>query len=865
MRTSIKKSLLVLYLILLVASHFYRKQHDAIRPLTPGQQTLELAEWDHGKQSDKKVTFAYRDLRPENKPDAPVLLLLHGNPIASEALNPLIAELAPNYRLLVPDLPGFGSSSLEVADYSVETHADYLVDFLAACDVEQVHVLAYSMGGGPALHLTEKMPDRVASLIFVSSIGVVEFELLRDYTLNHAVHGVLLFLTKSFISLTPHFGAFDTAIMNVPMARNLYDTDQRKLRPLLENLEKPLLLIHGTRDWMAPSDVAREHRRIVPQSENAWLDDGHMAVIYHPETTAEPTAAFVDKVAAGTALTRADATPDRLAAARGPMLSKRIHGTGLIVMVLLLIIAMQTSEDLTSIGAGLLAAKGVIAFFPAVLGCFLGIILGDSGIYLLGRLFGKPALRHRPLRWFISEKKVARHAKRFNAKGGSIVFSSRFIIGTRVAVFLSAGILGMNFWRFLFWLTLAALIWTPMLVAAAYFVGNEFLHWFEQHGNMAMIGLAGFFFSLWLVINKVIPLFTWKGRRLAWSTFRRTVRWEYWPQWLFYPPVVAYIFLLACKHRSLSVITLANPGIFSGGLVRETKSEILTGLKDASESIATWQCIKAQSPITSKQRDLRDFMEREGLTFPIILKPDIGFRGAGVKAVKNEAEAKHYLENCPADVIAQEYISGSEYGIFYYRYPGQPTGRIFGITEKKMTSVVGDGTKTLEALILDDARAVEMARFFLEKFEDDLETVPTSGEEVKLTTLGTHCRGSIFLDANQLATPALVEKIDQISKTFDGFYFGRYDIRVPDQAALEKGEGIKILELNGLTAEATNVYDPRHPVSHAWKTLMRQWQIAFAIAAQNRSAGHRPMGSWKMAKLLVEFFANPVYEADSKA
>ena len=65
----------------------------------------------------------------------------------------------------------------------------------------------------------------------------------------------------------------------------------------------------------------------------------------------------------------------------------------LIIAIGILAVAMQSSEDLTCIAAGVLVSDGFIGFPWAVLGCFLGILLGDVGLYLIGRVFGATALR----------------------------------------------------------------------------------------------------------------------------------------------------------------------------------------------------------------------------------------------------------------------------------------------------------------------------------------------------------------------------------------------------------------------------------------------------------------------------------------
>lgn len=176
-------------------------------------------------------------------------------------------------------------------------------------------------------------------------------------------------------------------------------------------------------------------------------------------------------------------------------------------------------------------------------------------------------------------------------------------------------------------------------------------------------------------------------------------------------------------------------------------------------------------------------MLRQGLRFPVVLKPDAGQRGSGVAIIRSPEQFCDYLTRSSFPAILQEYVPGEEYGVFYYRYPGSAKGQIFSVTEKRMPVLVGDGRSTLKELILADERAVCMSGFYLRKHSDRTHDVPAAGERVQLVEIGTHSRGAIFLDGGETITPALEELVDQIAKTFDGFFFGRFDIRVPSREA----------------------------------------------------------------------------------
>jgi membrane protein DedA with SNARE-associated domain len=499
-----------------------------------------------------------------------------------------------------------------------------------------------------------------------------------------------------------------------------------------------------------------------------------------------------------------------------------------------LALATLISEDLACIAAGLLIAQGAFDPLPATIACFVGIFTGDLLLVLVGRMLGARALKTAPLRWWISPASLRRAEIWFARRGPSLVFASRFMPGMRLPTYIAVGVLRAPLARFVTWFALACAVWVPLLVGAAALFGRVTYELFERWANASVLAITAALL-VWCAARVGIALSTWRGRRLLLGRWRRLTRWEFWPMWAVYPPVIAYILWLGLRHR-FALPSAANPGIgHGGGLVGESKSEILRGLAGAGDAIATWALIQRGS-FDARSAAIREFMTRNGQSFPVVLKPDVGERGTGVVIVRNAKELEDALVHSPAPLIAQHYVPGVEYGVFYYRLPDAAHGEILAITDKRMVHVTGDGRRTLEELILADDRAVCMAPFFLGRFATRLDEVPAAGESVALSELGTHCRGALFLDGTHLLTPALHRAVEDASRAFDGFHFGRYDVRAASQEAFQRGE-FKVIELNGLTSEATSIYDPRHSVWFGWRMLCRQWQIAFEIAAANRSRG----------------------------
>ena len=338
------------------------------------------------------------------------------------------------------------------------------------------------------------------------------------------------------------------------------------------------------------------------------------------------------------------------------------------------------------------------------------------------------------------------------------------------------------------------------------------------------------------------------------SSWVRLSRWEFWPPWAAYAPVVCYGLVLAARHRSLTVFTAANPAIPAGGLIGESKIDILRGLGPAS--VARSLFLEGTLPAALKIERAEAFLSSLERQLPIVVKPDRGQRGSGVIVARTREALHTRLRQTSVDTIVQEYVPGLEFGVFYVRRPGDRRGRVLSITEKRLPSVTGDGRSTLEELILKDPDTIGMARFHLRQHAEHLHQVPANAEVVSLGDCGSHCRGARFYDGGALLTPALERAIEAIATRFDGFYFGRFDLRVPSRAALMCGEDVTVLELNGVTSEATHIYDPGVSLLEAYRALFEQWRLAFEIGAANAAQGARV---WSIAQLigLVAAHAGP--------
>ncbi len=497
------------------------------------------------------------------------------------------------------------------------------------------------------------------------------------------------------------------------------------------------------------------------------------------------------------------------------------------------------SEDLACISAGLLIHANDLYWLTGVVACLLGIFVSDLGLWFGGWLIGRRVLEWAWVRRRLPVDRIDRIEAWFDTHGWKAIVAARFLPGTRLPMYLAAGVLGRRAGAFALWTLVAAIAWTPLVVLSVAVLGRGIVGPLERFFGGGWLAFLGALLVVWMLVRLAMKAATPIGRARLWAGVSRIWRWEFWPTWLFCAPLAPWIAYLALRHRGLMTPTAANPGISPhGGVVGESKFEILSKLP------TEWIVPSALLPPGTRDEravQLARVIAERGWSFPLILKPDAGQRGAGVRKVGDLESAARYLAEHPQPLLAQVYHPGPfEAGVFYYRLPGAARGRIFSITDKQFPLLIGDGVSTVEALIWRHPRLRMQAGTFLARLNGQARRVLAAGENLPLAVAGNHCQGTLFRDGSHLITPQLEAAIDAIARRFEGFYFGRFDVRYADVDPFRAGREFAILELNGVTSESTNLYDPDWSLLRAYRVLFQQWALLFAIGAENRRRGHRP-------------------------
>lgn len=320
------------------------------------------------------------------------------------------------------------------------------------------------------------------------------------------------------------------------------------------------------------------------------------------------------------------------------------------------------------------------------------------------------------------------------------------------------------------------------------------------------------------------------------SWYVKLTSWEFYPMFIVNTPTIFFWLYFGIRSKSLFFFSSVNPVIETGGVLGESKINILQRLP--LETIPSTLFFSNNASLG----DILKAIDKEKISYPLIAKPNIGERGFLVEKIYNKNQLSQYLNKITVDFIVQEFIDfPTEISVLYSRMPDSKEGKITSLCIKKTLTVTGDGISTIEALMEKYPRA----RFQLPRFKKDFPElilqIPGKGTEIELEPIGNHCRGTTFLNGNDYINKELEQVFDKIALKMNGIYYGRFDMKCMNLESLQKGKSFKILEFNGVASEPAHIYDPSYSVLQAYKDIFQHWKIIYQISIIQKRKGIRPM------------------------
>jgi pimeloyl-ACP methyl ester carboxylesterase len=254
----------------------------------------------------------YREAGPKN---GPVVLLLHGFPTSSRMFRNLIPKLADRYRVIAPDYPGFGESSMPPRDqfpYTFDSLANVIDDLITKLGVTRYTMYVMDYGAPVGWRLALKHPERVQALIVQNGNAYEEglpdsfWKPIKNYwrekTPAHrdALRGLLKLEATKWQYTT---GVRDTSLLDPDTwTADQYGLDREgndeiqldlffdygsnlalypKIQKFFRDSQVPTLIVWGKGDPIFPPVGATPYKRDLPKAELHLIDTGHFALETH--------------------------------------------------------------------------------------------------------------------------------------------------------------------------------------------------------------------------------------------------------------------------------------------------------------------------------------------------------------------------------------------------------------------------------------------------------------------------------------------------------------------------------------------------------------------------------------------------------
>jgi len=231
----------------------------------------------------------------------PAVLLVHGFPLNRQMWQAQVAPIAQaGYRVIAPDLRGFGASDAPPGDYSMDVFADDLVALLDALDIQRAAVCGMSMGGYILLDLLERYPGQVSAAGFIATKSSADDEAGRARRSAMAAQAESLGanpIIKNFAELlfapetmhsNPELIAQVTAWMRATPPSALAGgllamRDRKDYTPLLPGFPQPSLVVVGSEDRAASHTAIELFNAGLPSCQSHVIAGaGHMVNMERP-------------------------------------------------------------------------------------------------------------------------------------------------------------------------------------------------------------------------------------------------------------------------------------------------------------------------------------------------------------------------------------------------------------------------------------------------------------------------------------------------------------------------------------------------------------------------------------------------------
>ncbi len=229
---------------------------------------------------NEKLNIEYID---EGQGD--VILLLHGWGARGSTYRCIIDMLTPHFRVVAPDMPGFGGSDEPTFAYNAENYAEFVREFCKALSINKAVLIGHSHGGRTIIKLvtSEKTTLEVPKIILIDSAGLIRKKSFsQKFKIAKFKIAKKIFGTKLGEKLFPGFiekmrkknGSADYAAASPVMRKSMVSVINEDLFANLSQIKSPTLLIWGENDTDTPMYHAKTMEKTIPDAGLVIIPQG---------------------------------------------------------------------------------------------------------------------------------------------------------------------------------------------------------------------------------------------------------------------------------------------------------------------------------------------------------------------------------------------------------------------------------------------------------------------------------------------------------------------------------------------------------------------------------------------------------------
>ncbi|WP_232338507.1 alpha/beta fold hydrolase [Lysobacter soli] len=309
-------SIALLALLLLAAALLWHKPYAIISGDFTRQRIAAGLSKASVQIGDDHWVYAYNDDAPRN---APTVVMLHGFTGSKENWFPVARRLRERYRVVVPDLPGWGESNrIDNADYGFIAQSERVARFLQAVSPDEpVVLLGHSMGGGIAALTAARHPERVARVALIDAAGVRfrdnrfgidvlagrnPFAVYDEASLQRYLDTVFFDdaakptipwpADRVYIARRTQDAAFEQAVLD-----RIGRSDERFLPgDDAVRIRQPALLLWCRQDAVIDASALALYAQRIPQARRIMLEGcGHMSILEKPDAVANAVVELIER------------------------------------------------------------------------------------------------------------------------------------------------------------------------------------------------------------------------------------------------------------------------------------------------------------------------------------------------------------------------------------------------------------------------------------------------------------------------------------------------------------------------------------------------------------------------------------------